>query len=620
MSAIYGIINKDGRPVEPEMLQKMKQAMNHRATQGSGELISGNAAFGFCHLVVYPNQEHEQLPLVDGDLLFTANAHLHNREELLKKLGFDGKQYATTSDSYLILQAYKKWGKDCVHHLDGEYVFVIWSTLSQQLFCAVDHIGFKPMYYYDTNEEYIFCSEIKGIEAVKRTANYFDEEALVELFFKKGDAASTYNKEVRRLGGGSFLKLNERRITSTKYWHPYTERRCLFQSDKEYFQCLQDIIRNAIKSRLNPNVKIGISLSGGLDSGSIACILSEILKEKNLPLYAFSSVAGDPENDNDEREYLEVISRHCGNIEQTFITAEQCNMSESLATAMFTDEQIPNSAYYMDHALLSAAKEKGVGIMYYGYGGDEAASTEGNTTVYHLLRNLSFRKALEIGKEVCDVYNMTATKAFKALVVHKIPMLTFRYEPAVYRDFVDCLKPGVKRNHRLFKNYETVFRLDKLIASNQLAKITATLFDNRNAYYNIASAIPFFDKNIIEFLLQVPPEYFLKGGYLRSFFRNSMKNVLPESIRWRKTKSSYVPDGKKVLENESNSIFSKINNHHSHIFEKYFDYLRLQHFCSTVQATKKTNYSSQGLILLKWSLNANEFIGQLEKKNYQLPD
>ena len=198
MSAIYGIINKDGKPVDPGMVQKMKQAMQHRSKDGSKELICDNAAFGFCHLVVYPNQEHEQLPIQDGDLVFTANAHLHNRDELINKLGFDKLQYATTPDSYLILQAYKKWGAGCVEYLDGEYVYAIWNKLSRELFISNDHIGYKALYYYDTPDQFIFCSEIKGIEAVKTTPNYFDKEALLDYYFQQADFNSTINKDIKR--------------------------------------------------------------------------------------------------------------------------------------------------------------------------------------------------------------------------------------------------------------------------------------------------------------------------------------------------------------------------------------------------------------------------------------
>jgi asparagine synthase (glutamine-hydrolysing) len=290
MSAIFGIINKRGGAVAIDCMNQMLSAIKHRSVDGNNIWSNDNVSLGHCLLKIYPQQEFEKQPLSIQSCCITADARLDNREQLASLLKINNRPLRETTDPEIIILAYKQWGEECVNYLDGEFAFVIWDLENHKLFAAVDKIGFRPLFYYDSPELFIFCSEIKGVVAAKPNPNYFNEDSLVEYFYRKGAPNNTFNQEIFSLCGGNVLSLKDDRLTIRKYWNLTKTGTFSFKKDEEWYECARELIYKAVEKRLNPNITTGITLSGGLDSTAIACILSDILKKKNKPLYAFSSV------------------------------------------------------------------------------------------------------------------------------------------------------------------------------------------------------------------------------------------------------------------------------------------------------------------------------------------
>jgi asparagine synthase (glutamine-hydrolysing) len=539
MSAIYGIINKNGAPVQPELVRRMKQAIIHRAKDDASEWIEDNAGFGFCHMIVYPNQENEKLPLLSGDLVLTANAHLHNRDELLTKLQFDKKQFETTPDSYLLLEAFKKWGDKCVYHLDGEYVFVIWNKVSKELFIASDHIGFKPLFYYDSAEQFVFCSELKGIEAVKTTTNYFDDQSLIECFFKNGDPESTYNKEIKRLCGAKILQLKNGECSQRKYWMLQPTGKYRHKSFEDCTAEVRQMMINAVEWRLNPELPIGITLSGGLDSSSVACILSAALQKKNKPLYAFSSVQP-PDFTNTKRSelhYIDIIGKHCPNLIQEYVTAEERGPFENLEKAFNLDESFSNIFHYMDAALREAAAKKNIGILYSGFGGDFLVSKKGSDGIYHAINSGRFGTAYRLIKKTMERQNLGFINVLRSsYITYTFPARWYR--KSSYLKIDDYLQPALLSKHHWFDS-TTQEGTARIISSGKPSEWMA-MHDNSQEFYGYATATPLFDRHIAELLTDIPGEYFLHEGMKRSIIRAAMDGILPKEIQWRSTKSPFV--------------------------------------------------------------------------------
>jgi asparagine synthase (glutamine-hydrolysing) len=204
MSALFGVIAKLGNP-DPSSFHKIKQTIVHRNVDGEGYWKDEHAALGFMKMAVYPRQLNENLPLQEGDAVITADARIDNREELLSLMGLNtsngaGARFYTDFESFL------HWGEKCIDLLDGEYVFAVWNKVTRKLFMATDHIGYRPVYYYNGPDEFIFCSESKGVIAAKKTPHYFNDDSLIEYHFGK-NYSQTYTRDVYLLSGAITLTL-----------------------------------------------------------------------------------------------------------------------------------------------------------------------------------------------------------------------------------------------------------------------------------------------------------------------------------------------------------------------------------------------------------------------------
>jgi asparagine synthase (glutamine-hydrolysing) len=551
MSAIYGIISKTGKPIEPEQVSKLRHAMAHRATDGQGVWENGNAALGFCKLVVYPQQQNEQLPVEAGHLVLTADARIDNRDELYSLLSLDKLQWQHEADSYLILKAYQKWGEQCVEHLQGEFVFAVWNKESHHLFIAADQVGFRPVFYYNGPDQFIFCSEIKGVVAAKTTPNYFNEEHLINYHFRQSDAAQTYNKEVFALCGGNTICLKRDQLAIKKYWTLENRGRYNFTRDEDWIACLRDLMYKAVAKHLNPEVPIGVTLSGGLDSSSVACILSELLAKHNKPLYAFSSVLplGHGGIEIDERNYIEIVNKHCPNIIQTFVEAPGVGPLDNVADAFEKDESIPNGFFYMDQAIAKAVQEKNVRNLFTGFGGDFWVSWKGNSVIHLLIQQGKYKTAIELLKQLSKNYNTNFLKEIKAdyLIYTKTWQQLRKLKPNKAIDWQQqtTLKQELVDKYKHLLDFmpkpdQRVVMQDQL-RDGRISRL-AGMFANRNGWYGMGTADPMFDKELMEFLIEAPVHLFNKNGWRRGFIRHAMEGVLPTEIQWRKDKLPYNPD------------------------------------------------------------------------------
>jgi Asparagine synthase (glutamine-hydrolyzing) len=553
MSAIFGIINKNGKPVEQYNVNAILSAIAHRATDGKDTWLSDNVALGHCLLKVYPQQVYEHCPLTAYNCIITADARLDNRNELAALLEIDRSVLDKTSDPEIILQAYKRWGENCTSYLEGEFAFAIWDTDNQKLFAATDHIGFRPFFYYDSPEQFIFCSEIKGVVAAKPCPNYFNEESLIEYFYRKGTPNITYNKEVFALCGGNVLTIREGKMAYRKYWNLESTGKYNFKKDEDWYDCTRELLYRAVEKRLNPDVPTGITLSGGLDSTSIACILSELLMKKNKPLYAFSSVLPlDYKGiEKDERHYIEIVGKHCPNIIQTYVEAPGVGPFSDLEEAFKIEETFPNTFFYMDKALLDAAATKNVRSLFSGFGGDFWISWKGDTVIYELMKSRRFFEALvlmnRLGKEENKSFYSIARSS---CLGHSS---TFKYLKQ---------KAGLSKNDEIgsslleIKPISTDIRprkynsqMQNLVNRGQIGRITGMLA-NRNSNMLSDSLTPLFDKNLLTLLSDMPLALHLKNGKRRSVLRETVKGIVPESIYIRKDKMAFSPDYKKRILSE----------------------------------------------------------------------
>ena len=238
-----------------------------------------------------PESLYEELPFEKDGLVITADARIDNRKELSKELGIQDKE--NIPDSYFILMAYKRWNEECLDKLLGDFAFAIWDKNLDKLFCARDHMGVKPFYYYLSDDLFVFGTEIKAIFTFTEIPIKLNEKKLA-LFFMKDimDKELTFYEDIKCLPAAHNLTVNKHKIVLKTYWELNPNSEIIMDSEEDYVEAFLEIFVEAVRCRLRSSVPIGFELSGGLDSSSIVCTVKEILfeEQKMDAIKTFSNV------------------------------------------------------------------------------------------------------------------------------------------------------------------------------------------------------------------------------------------------------------------------------------------------------------------------------------------
>jgi asparagine synthase (glutamine-hydrolysing) len=292
MSGIVGMYYLDGRPIEREMLGRMVHTLAHRGPDGFNVWCEGCVGLGHRTLWTTPESLFEKLPLVDQtvELAITADVRLDNRTELIAALSFANCLPDQISDSQLILCAYVKWGTRCPEQLLGDFSFAIWDRRQRQLFCARDHVGIKPFYYYRSGKTFAFASEIKGLLCLPEVPRALNElrvaDYLANLF---DDKSITFYQDIYMLPPAHIMMVTGAKITLKSYWSLDPSRELRLRSDEEYADAFRELFTEAVRCRLRSAFPIGSTLSGGLDSSSVTCVARKLIAhEPGADLHTFS--------------------------------------------------------------------------------------------------------------------------------------------------------------------------------------------------------------------------------------------------------------------------------------------------------------------------------------------
>jgi asparagine synthase (glutamine-hydrolysing) len=250
----------------------------------------------------------------------SADARIDNRQDLIQKL--EASQTAT--DEELILLAYEAWGEECVEHLLGDFAFAIWDADRKRFFCARDHFGVKPFFYAHAGDSFIFSNNINTLRQDPRVSDSLNEAAIADylIFGLNQDPSSTTFRDIQRLPAAHTLTFANNSITTRRYWTLEIPEAIRFRDDRDYVERFNELLTTAVADRLRTD-RVAISMSGGLDSTSLAAIAGELLDHRVL---AVSNVYDDLIPD-EERRFSTLASKYLG-IPLTHISADQFTLFE----------------------------------------------------------------------------------------------------------------------------------------------------------------------------------------------------------------------------------------------------------------------------------------------------
>ena len=558
MTAICGMVGRPQAPADgvDAMLAAMTPygagsaawtdagaSLGHRGDAGGGAGLRGPApALG---------------PDAAGTVVVAA-ARLDDREALCDALGLPPAARAAHDDRALIAKAYRRWGAECPRHLLGDYAFAVWDAAKRTLFCARDHIGARPFYYAETRRGFVFASAVEAVLAAPGVGRELDEFTVgMYLMGQDGELppARTFFEAVRRLPPGHGLVVTDGAARLQRHWRPEDVPRAAPASDDDYAEELLALYSRAVKDRLGGPGRIGVHLSGGLDSSSVAVLAARELRRQGRPpplAFTWLPPLGEepPVETREWRRDAEIVTALAGR-EGLQVFFRRPSTAADLLARMRCDGAFPQARIRIGEAgVQREAAAHGVRALLCGLGGDQAISTGGNAYYAELLLSgrwaAFFSEARARGSG--HPLRLAAGTALRLLPHgHKLliprnrwrkwrrgdPMPRVRHfaNPAFVRE--RRFPPRTRHWPTSVRNAQ-LQRLDNWIVYNLLDSWAAS-----GARHGLEYRYPLLDRRVLELALSLPPEQFRRGPWGRWLMRHALDRdaVLPSDVCWRRLKA-----------------------------------------------------------------------------------
>ncbi len=313
MCGIAGIVSHEG-PVDPELLVRVRDTMIHRGPDDAGLWVNSDFSVGLVHrrLAVIDLSSKARQPMQDssGKSWIVFNGEIYNHLELRKELESEGSVFHSTSDTEVLLEAYRVWGTGCLTRLNGMFSFAIWDVENHRLFAARDRAGEKPFYYLRHSRCFAFASELKALMALPFLERRIDAVAYQHFLsygYVPGDRCILQG--VQKLSAGHALTLETGgRCKTWAYWRIPASTINGTRSVDDLADELDQLMERAVKRQLVSDVPLGICLSGGIDSSLVTAMAA---RTSQKPVRTFTVVfPGSLEYD--EGPYAKIVANHFG--------------------------------------------------------------------------------------------------------------------------------------------------------------------------------------------------------------------------------------------------------------------------------------------------------------------
>lgn len=547
MCAIAGILAQ--RPVREATLVEMINRMAHRGPDDQGIWSSrdGRAMLGHRRLSVIDTSAAGHQPMRRDECVLVFNGEIYNYLELRSELRALGAVFDSDSDSEVILAAWRQWGRDCPQRFNGMFAFAILDQRSGTLFCARDRYGEKPFLFVAQPGLFAFASEYKALFALAEVSDAVSQPALSRFLIHPDggldDGRETVFPAICQLLPGERLELHLESLVPSidSYWSLTPDADAASLTMEDAAQRFRELLTDSVRLRLRSDVPVGSCLSGGLDSSAIVCLARRLLGD-DTPYHVFTGRF--PGTPADEWDYARQVLDHTGAISHV-VAPDGMSFMEDLADFVWANElPVGSTSQYAQYRVFKLAADCGVTVLLDGQGADEIL---GGYEQY-------FRMYLE---DLPPGQRSEEEKAIRA-----------RYPAALpdRRHHVSAWLPtGAKRvlSSLLGKGSDVRFGLrhvpddaEHVPALGRYGHLRSRLADDsfrahlpvllrygdRNSMAHAREVrLPFCDHRLAEFVLGLPVQHLMGDAQTKRLLRESMRGILPDSIRTRWNKQGFLP-------------------------------------------------------------------------------
>lgn len=541
-------------------IQDMTNSMAHRGPDDRGHVIlsyddnidKNYVAFGHRRLKIIDLSDKAHQPMLNprGDIAITYNGEIYNYLELKNELIKKGYSFISTSDTEVILKSYKEWGIDCFERFNGMWALAIFDKKRRKVILSRDRLGKKPLYYYKTQDLFIFASEIKAIlkhPLVIKEPNYEKIFRYIATHYRYVDIdQDSYFKGIYQVPKSSVMEIGENfDISSKPYWVFGSGITKGNITDSQAIEGFRDLFFDSVKIRLRSDVPVGCMLSGGLDSTAITSVAYKVLKH---PIATFSGITGQEKGVYDESEYIDEVVKETG-ANFHYIRPDSSDIFETIGEMLyFHDEPVCTVTWHSLYLIAKKVKFENTPVVLNGHGGDELLAGYWDHYQYNFydMERESNPEALEDeiklwkinhGRDPSEIENYK--KYINELMARKVN------EMQRFPDYSDCFKPDFSRKFKKDIEWKNPFRsmLSKRLYSELMFEtVPASLRpeDRNTMAHSIESRSPFLDYRLIEYCFSLPNRFKIRNGLGKWLSRQTMRGILPEKVRTRKDKAGFI--------------------------------------------------------------------------------
>lgn len=560
MCGIFGVFNQhSGKAVDIEKMNAAVQSIRHRGPNAQiAELLTPDVGLGHARLSIIDLGEQSNQPFHYNHLSIVFNGEIFNYIELRDELKKAGYIFRTKSDTEIIPAAYLYWGEDCVNHFNGMWAFAMYDSKNDLLFCSRDRFGIKPFNYVFHDGIFIFSSEIKAILTYLpelRRPNYNS----ISRYCREtigAQAEETWFENVYRLRPAHNLIVTRKGHTFKKYWSfpkKVNDNISFDDAKDEYLRIFND----SVALRMRSDVPVGLTLSGGVDSASIACSVKFQINDR-LKAYT-ASFPNRPFN-----EY-EIAKNLCEllDFESIEVTLDYTQYVEKLKQIVYHLESGHGSPaiYPLWHIAKRASND--ITVFLEGQGADELEGGYVNTFFVDYIKDLFNKGKFRSAANEIKLHNKHWPVLSSVLLNLRLGISPGLRKLFRYSNGTEQLYTGELKKHTPFSSSLIDLKGFESFVNKKSALLHQTGLVNLLHYgdaismaHSLENRLPFMDYRLVEFVASLPAEFKIKEGLGKYIHRQAVKKSVPDSILENPAKLGFLSPLRQIFAEEKYGAIS----------------------------------------------------------------
>lgn len=555
MSHLFGIYYRY-QSVPPLLMKEIAHQVNYWNADKIGHWSDGQIGLGSLLAINTPEALNEQQPFHFKHCVTIGDLRLDNRSELCQLL----KLKHFVSDSEILTHAYLKWHESCTRYLLGDFAFAIWNRQTNTLFCARDHMGVKPLYYFNNDYLFAFGSELNSLLAIPGIQAVLDDQEIarfltIDVLMSGEYTENTLYKNIKRLTPAHQLHVDHQGLAKKQYWE-LTKKDLNYKNEADYVEHYQYLFNESVKARLRSHRTVCCELSGGIDSSSVTAYAA-----KNDPNIIAITQSAPPQSVYlDESIVAKSLSEFCNIKQHIIVDAKDYDLILASQHAIKTSRMpLQVTQPVLAYHVMKTAHNMGAGVMLSGFGGDECVTGHGSFLMEELAlqkqwltlwRELKAKAGLSKGsylKSFMSIYLKHQYPRLRALIKKEKPLHNISAQDLIINEkFLDSINFTMHfKEFRSLYHFNSIREAEYAMLVGRYSWHLRARIENSNVYaqgFKLEYRYPMLDIRLLAFCWNLPSYLKRQQGWGRYIARKAMQNMTPPTLQWRQDKAgSPVP-------------------------------------------------------------------------------